>query len=139
MAEDDGKVTGLGGIFFKCRDRDKLIKWYQDNLDFPFDGGASSFLFREIDDPKSVGYQVWGAFNRETSYFRPSGKDYMINLRVRGLDKLLEKLKARGIDQVGETEEYDYGRFAWVLDPEGTKIELWEQVGDPPHSNDNGK
>lgn len=135
MAEDDGTVTGLGGIFFKCRDRDKLIKWYQDTLDFPFDeGGASSFLFREMDNPESVGYQVWGAFDRKTSYFRPSGKDYMINLRVKGLDTLLVKLKEKGVEQIGEVEEYGYGRFAWVLDPEGTKIELWEQIGDPPQA-----
>jgi len=132
MADEEGYVTGLGGIFFKCRDRDKLIDWYRDKLGFPFDGAGSSFLFREEDAPDQVGYQVWGPFNKKTGYFRPSGKDYMVNLRVRGLHVLLERLKKQGIEQIGDVEEYDYGRFAWIIDPEGTKIELWEQIGTPP-------
>lgn len=132
MSKQDGVITGVGGIFFKCQDRDALANWYKDKLGFPFDGTGASFLFREDDDPEKTGYFVWGPFRKESEYFRPSGRDFMINLRVRGLEALLERLKAAGIEQVGEMEEYEYGKFAWILDPEGTKIELWEQVGDPP-------
>ncbi|MCJ9429031.1 VOC family protein [Kordiimonas marina] len=131
-AEKDGIVTGVGGIFFKCRDREALASWYQKKLGFPYDGIGASFLFREDDDPKKAGYLVWGPFRKDSDYFRPSGKDYMINLRVRGLDALLKRLQAAGVEQIGEVEEYDYGRFAWIMDPEGTKIELWEQKGEPP-------
>ncbi|TNE62088.1 MAG: VOC family protein [Alphaproteobacteria bacterium] len=131
MAEE-GIITGVGGIFFKCQDRDALAEWYQKKLGFPYDGIGASFPFREHADPTQEGYLVWGPFRKESEYFRPSGKDYMINLRVRGLDALLARLKAAGVEQVGETEEYDYGRFAWIMDPEGTKIELWEQKDPPP-------
>ena len=137
MADEDGVITGVGGIFFKSRDRDRLTSWYKDTLGFPFDGTGTSFLFREHDDPKREGYFVWGPFKRETDYFRPSGKEYMINLRVRGLETLLKRLAEAGVEQIGETEEYEYGKFAWIMDPEGTKIELWEQIGDPPiHEED---
>lgn len=132
MAEVEGMVTGVGGVFFKCRDREKLVSWYQDKLGFPFDGAGASFVFREDDDPEKLGYFVWGPFGKETEYFRPSGKEYMINLRVQGLEALLARLKKMGVEQIGEIEEFDYGKFAWIMDPEGTKIELWEQLGEPP-------
>ena len=135
MAENGGVVTGVGGIFFKCQDRESLINWYRDQLGFPFDGIGASFVFREDDDPQKAGYLVWGPFKKESEYFRPSGKDFMINLRVRGLEALLAKLTAAGVEQIGEIEEFKYGKFAWIMDPEGTKIELWEQIGEPPILN----
>jgi len=136
MSDVEGVITGVGGIFFKCRDRDNLVSWYQDKLGFPFDGAGASFVFREDDDPDKLGYFVWGPFKRESEYFRPSGKEYMINLRVRGIEKLLERLKKMGVEQIGEIEEFEYGKFAWIMDPEGTKIELWEQLGDPPMTDE---
>lgn len=136
MSEEDGVITGLGGIFVKSENTDDLVKWYHEKLGFPFDGYGSNFLMREADDPEKMGYTVWGPFKKDTNYFKPSKKEFMINLRVRGLEKLLVKLKERGIEQVGEMESYDYGKFAWIVDPEGTKIELWEQVGDPPKPGD---
>jgi len=135
MSNEEGVVTGLGGIFVKSKNTDDLVSWYREKLGFPFDGYGSSFLMREADDPEKLGYTVWGPFKNETDYFAPSGKEFMINLRVRGLEALLVKLKAAGVEQVGEIEVYDYGKFAWIIDPEGTKIELWEQVGDPPNPN----
>ncbi len=132
MSEAEGVITGVGGIFFKCRDREGLVDWYQKKLGFPFDGAGASFVFREDDDPEKAGYFVWGPFKRESEYFRPSGKEFMINLRVRGLEALLARLQKMGVEQIGEIEEYDYGKFAWIMDPEGTKIELWEQLGEPP-------
>lgn len=131
-----GKVTGLGGIFVKSADRDKLTAWYREMLGFPFDGYGANFLFREDDAEGRRGYNVWGPFKQDTDYFKPSQKDFMINLRVDDLDALLEKLAAAGVKLVGEKEEYDYGKFAWVVDPDGTKIELWEQVGEPPETPD---
>lgn len=123
-----GKITGLGGVFVKCRDVDALVKWYREVLEFPFDGYGSNFL---VDDNKG-GYSVWGPFKQETEYFKPSQKEFMINLRVDDLDAFLKKLEAKGIELVGERESHDYGKFAWIVDPEGTKIELWEQVGEAP-------
>lgn len=132
MAEKSGYVTGLGGVFVKSENTESLGKWYREKLGFPFDGYGSNFLFREDDDPEKRGYAVWGPFKDDTTYFEPSKKEFMINLRVKGLRDLLAKLKAKGVEQVGEVEEYDYGHFAWIVDPEGTKIELWEQIGEPP-------
>ena len=133
MSDSKGRVTGLGGIFVKSGDTDSLIKWYREKLGFPFDGYGSSFLFREHHDMDREAYTVWGPFKSDTDYFKPSSKEFMINLRVENLVDYLEQLKAQGIEQVGEMEEYDYGRFAWIVDPDGTKIELWEQIGEPPN------
>jgi predicted enzyme related to lactoylglutathione lyase len=132
MDDQDGVVTGIGGIFVKSENTEKLVAWYQEKLGFPYDGYSSSFLMSEADDPSKVGNNIWAPFKHETDYFKPSKKDFMINLRVRGLEALLKRLKDKGVEQIGKTEEYDYGRFAWIIDPEGTKIELWEQIGDPP-------
>ena len=135
MAEETGIVTGIGGVFVKSKNTKELAKWYQEKLGFSFDGYASSFLFRDDADPERKGYAVWGPFKEDTDYFEPSTKDFMINLRVKGLHVLLARLKEAGVAQVGGVEEYDYGHFAWILDPEGTKIELWEQIGDPPSAD----
>lgn len=132
MTSEKGRVTSLGGIFMKCKDRDSLVKWYREQLGFPYDGYGASFPFREDKQPDSRGYNVWGPFKEDTEYFNPSEKDFMMNLRVDDLDALLVKLEAAGIKQVGEKEEHEYGKFAWIIDPEGTKIELWEQLGPVP-------
>lgn len=143
MTEGKGRVTGLGGIFVKTDDRDRLVKWYQETLGFQYDGYGANFLFRDDNDPTQRCYNVWGPFKTDTDYFKPSKKEFMVNLRVDDLDALLVKLKAAGIELVGEPEEYEYGKFAWIVDPEGTKLELWEQIGDVPEpnieaGNDNG-
>lgn len=132
MSSQKGTVTGLGGVFVKSANTKELVRWYREKLGFPFDGYGSSFLFREEDDPDKKGYAVWGPFKEDTSYFEPSKKEFMINLRVKDLKDLLARLKEAGVEQVGDVEEYDYGHFAWIIDPEGTKIELWEQIGPPP-------
>lgn len=121
-----GKVTGLGGVFVKTKDSAKLKKWYGEHLGVPVDDYGATFKFRDHEDPKVEGYSVWGLFKKDTKYFDPSEKEFMINFRVEDLDGLLESLEAAGIKQVGKMEEYDFGRFAWIIDPEGTKIELWE-------------
>ena len=129
---EEGKVTGIGGVFVKSKDTDGLVKWYREVLGFPFDGYGSSFLMREHDAPEQAGYNVWGPFKADTDYFEPSEKEFMINLRVRNLDALMERLLAAGVKEVKPRENHDYGKFAWIVDPEGTKLELWEQVGPVP-------
>lgn len=136
MAEE-GRVTGIGGIFVKSADTDGLVKWYRETLRFPFDGYGASFPMREHDDPDTEGYNVWGPFKADTEYFAPSDKEFMINLRVQNLDALMERLLAAGVKEVKPRESHDYGNFAWIMDPDGTKLELWEQVGaNPPAEQD---
>jgi predicted enzyme related to lactoylglutathione lyase len=130
--ENQGRITGLGGIFVKTNDREQLVSWYRDKLGLPYDGYGINFMFRDYRDADREGYTVWGPFKGDTDYFQPSEKEFMINLRVENLEQLLDKLKAKGIEQVGELVNEEYGKFAWIVDPEGTKIELWEQAGPVP-------
>lgn len=128
------KVVGLGGIFFKSNDPFKLRDWYIEKLGFPAghqDYPSIEFHYRDMADPEVKRYAVWGPFSKDTGYFGPSQKDYMVNLRVEDLEGLLQELRAKGITQVGEMEDHPYGKFAWIVDPEGTKIELWEPPVEP--------
>ena len=122
------RVTGIGGIFFKCKDPESVKKWYNDHLGIKSDQYGGAFIWREHNDPDHKGYTAWGPFSDTTKYFSPSNKDYMFNYRVDNLEKLLEVLKEEGVEIVGEMEEYEYGKFGWIMDPEGNKIELWEPV-----------
>ena len=122
------KATFIGGIFFKSENPEKLNKWYAKNLGMTIDKYGSLFEFRNPDNPDQKGYLQWSAFSAETKYFEPSKKDFMINYRVENLNDLVEELKSEGVEVVGEIQEFDYGKFAHVLDPEGNKIELWEPV-----------
>ncbi len=128
MSEAKGRVIGLGGIFFKCRDMDGLLDWYRRNLGIdPEEWGGKAFYWR--DDPHVKGFSVWGPFQEQTEYFRPSDKRFMINLRVDDLRALAARLREQGQD-VTDVEEHAEGLFAWILDPEGIKIELWQQAED---------
>jgi predicted enzyme related to lactoylglutathione lyase len=120
------RVTAIGGIFFKCQDPAAVREWYNKHLGFNTDQYGTSFEWRHADDPEKKGYSVWSTFPKDTKYFEPSGKDFMINLRVEDLDWLLAELKKEGIEQIGETQAYEYGKFAHIIDPEGNKIELWQ-------------
>ncbi len=121
------RVTGIGGVFFKSSNPSQLQEWYRVHLGIPTIGnGGSVFQWRDRDDQRSEGHTVWGPFPDTTDYFKPSGKDFMFNYRVEDLAALLKQLKEEGVETVGEMEEYDYGKFAWIMDPEGNKIELWE-------------
>lgn len=118
------KVTGIGGLFFKSDDPAKLKEWYKKYLDFNVDDWGSTFWWKD-NNGKSACTQ-WSPFKRDTVYFSPSTKDFMFNYRVENLSALLNKLKVEGIPIIGEIEEFDYGKFGWILDLEGNKIELWE-------------
>ncbi len=125
------RVTGIGGIFFKSQDPERLRRWYWDQLGIPMDEeGGWSFHWRDEEDPARVGRTVWGPFSLDTSYFDPSRSPLMFNFRVDDLDAILDDLRAAGVEVIDEIEEYPYGRFGWVLDPEGNKIELWEPRGE---------
>ena len=120
------RVTALGGIFFKCADPAAIRKWYAQHLGFNTDQYGTTFEWRHADEPDKKGYNVWSAFSADTEYFEPSGKEFMINLRVENLSWLLDELSKEGIMQIGPLQEYEYGKFAHIMDPEGNKIELWE-------------
>ncbi|NOY37276.1 MAG: VOC family protein [Chlorobi bacterium] len=121
-------VSGIGGIFFKCKDPEKMKAWYKEHLGFKTDKFGSLFEWRESLDPDHKAYTSWNPFSENSHYFAPSEKEYMINYRVRDLKKLLEKLGKEGVEIMGKMETFEYGRFAWIIDPEGNKIELWEPV-----------
>jgi predicted enzyme related to lactoylglutathione lyase len=120
------KVTGLGGIFFKCQDPAKMNEWYSTNLGLTTGDYGTTFEWRQAEDNSRKGFSVWSTFPQDTKYFEPSTKDFMINYRVENLEKLVEQLKSEGVTIVDEIAYYDYGKFVHILDPEGNNIELWE-------------
>ena len=122
------KVTGLGGIFYKVADPERTRAWYQETLGI---GGEWGAAFRWRDEPQDDPFSLLTPFNNSSDYFAPSPASFMINLRVDDLDALLEELKAKGIEVLG-TQNEDYGKFAWILDCDGVKVELWQQLGPAP-------
>ena len=120
------RVTGLGGFFFKTKDPDAIKDWYGKHLGLNTDAYGCTFWWQdEVGNKCST---QWSPFKEETKYFDPSKKEFMMNFRVENLVELLAILKDEGVTVLGEIEEYDYGKFGWILDPEGNKIELWEPV-----------
>ena len=122
------KVTGIGGIFFKCSEPGKVKDWYQKHLGLQTNEYGSLFEFRLGDQPSQKGYLQWSPFKQDTNYFEPSPKEFMINYRVENLAELVKELKANGVTVLDKIEEYEYGKFVHILDPENNKIELWEPV-----------
>ena len=122
------RVTGIGGIFMKCNDPEYVRNWYNKHLGFNAGKYGATFEWRNLDKPEEKGTTAWHTFKNNTDYFAPSDKEFMINLRVEDLEWLLAELKKEGIEQIGEMQAYDYGKFAHIMDPEGNKIELWEPI-----------
>jgi predicted enzyme related to lactoylglutathione lyase len=120
------KVTGIGGIFFKCKDPHKMTEWYKTHLGFDANQYGANFEWRESADPTKPGSTQWSPFAETTKYFEPSTKDFMINYRVDNLEALVEQLKNEGVTIVDKIESFDYGKFVHIMDVEGNKIELWE-------------
>lgn len=120
-----GRVTGLGGVFFKARDPKALAVWYAAHLGFPIEdwGGA---IFRNADDPNPEAYTNWSPFAADTAYFEPSPHGFMFNLRVDDVDALVARLRAAGCRVLDRGEDSEFGRFRYVLDPEDHLLELWE-------------
>lgn len=120
------RVTGLGGFFFKCDDPTTIKEFYKNQLGIPVDQYGWTFWWKDKDGNDCS--TQWSPFKADTKYFEPSQKQFMMNFRVDNLEALLEALKEEGVTIVGEMETYDYGKFGWILDPEGNKIELWEPI-----------
>jgi predicted enzyme related to lactoylglutathione lyase len=123
-------VLGIGGIFFKAENPEKLGAWYKEHLGLDVEeyGGVT---FREGEkagdgSPPRQAYTVWSPFDADTEYFSPSTKPFMINFRVANLDALLAKLRSEGVTVDEKTDKSDFGYFGWAMDPEGNRIELWE-------------
>ena len=116
------RVTGIGGVFFKTEDPEKLKAWYQKHLGLiPDSDGYISFRWREKDDAERVGSTAWSPFAHDTKYFDPSTKPFMINYRVADLHGLLKALRAEGVPVDDRVEEHEYGKFGWIMDPEGNR------------------
>ena len=120
------RVTGLGGIFFKSADNASVMDWYSKHLGIPTESWGAAFKWRNHEDPSIESYTAWSPFKGDTKYFEPSQHDFMINYQVDDLHALLKALQEEGVQIVGEVHESEYGKFGWILDPEGRKIELWE-------------
>ncbi len=122
------KAVGVGGVFLKAGDPDKLSAWYAEHLGIPLqDGGSLAF-----DGPESLGMTVFAHFPSSTKYFGEGPQQSMINFRVDNLDELLAHLAAANVSIDPKREDQSYGRFAWIWDPEGNRVELWE----PPHATE---
>ncbi|MBL7941501.1 MAG: VOC family protein [Flavobacteriales bacterium] len=125
----DLTVQGFGGVFFKAEDPKALKNWYDQHLGTSFHKPFGTyFKWRDKDDPANFGSTTFGIFDKGSDYYAPSAKPFMLNFRVNNLEALLQKLTSAGVQQVGSIDRYDYGNFAWIMDPEGNKIELWEPI-----------
>ena len=120
------KVTGIGGIFFKCKDPNQMNEWYKTHLGFNTTPYGTSFEWRQGEDPTKKGSTQWCPFPETTKYFEPAAKEFMINYRVSNLEALVEQLKAEGVTIVDNIEASEFGKFVHIMDIEGNKIELWE-------------
>lgn len=124
------KVTGIGGVFFKCKDPKAVNEWYKTHLGFDTTPYGTNFKWKDAEDATKKGNTQWNLFPENTKYFEPSAKEFMINYRVDDLDALVAQLKTEGVTVVDKIETYDYGKFVHIMDPEGNKIELWEPLGE---------
>lgn len=120
------KVTGIGGVFFKCKDPDQMKDWYQKHLGLNTDQYGTNFEWRQNTDPEKKGFTQWSPFTESTKYFEPSDKDYMINYRVDDLEALVAELQKEGVTIIDQIESVEYGKFVHIIDIEGNKVELWE-------------
>ncbi|MEM7162531.1 MAG: VOC family protein [Bacteroidota bacterium] len=126
MSKENPKVTGLGGIFFKCKDPEATKEWYGKHLGLAVGPYGSSFEFRNAHRPEEINYLQWSTFPADTKYFDPGKKEFMVNYRVQNMDQLVKNLKEAGVTICDEIQEFDYGKFVHIMDNEGNKIELWE-------------
>jgi predicted enzyme related to lactoylglutathione lyase len=126
--DSPGRVIGIGGVFLKSKDRAQLSSWYSDNLGIEQNSDGGMFKWRSFDRPQVEHLTAWSIFAHDWTYFDPSAAPFMINYIVDDLDAILVKLSNNGVRIDPKRENYDYGRFAWIFDPDGNKIELWEPL-----------
>ena len=124
------RVKGIGGIFFKSKDPETTREWYKKHLGIESGQWGGTFLWRHAEDKEKMGYTAWSIFKEDTTYTEPGTTDFMINYRVENLEELLKTLKEEGVEVIGEMESHEYGKFGWIMDPTGQKVELWEPIDD---------
>jgi len=120
------RVTGIGGIFFKCKDPNQMREWYKTHLGLNTNKYGAVFEWRQGEDTTKKGFTQWSPFSEKTKYFEPSTKDFMVNYRVADLDALVEQLIKEKVTIADKIETVEYGKFVHIIDVEGNKIELWE-------------
>ena len=119
------RVIGLGGVFFKAKDPQALYEWYRKHLGIESAPDGSGAMWRDA-DRESPAVNVFAIFPQDTTYFAPSQSSLMINFRVDNLHELLKALREEGVQVDDKMEEHDFGKFGWIMDPEGNRVELWE-------------
>jgi predicted enzyme related to lactoylglutathione lyase len=120
-------ITGLGGVFVKAANKEDTANWYRDNLGLALEPyGGINFGWRNEEDPSRKGYSLFFVFKKDTDYFGETSGPAMINFRVENLDAYLAQLRQAGVTVIDKIEDGEYGRFGWIEDPEGMRIELWE-------------
>ena len=122
------RVKGIGGIFFRSKDPEKSKEWYSKHLGIRSGQWGGTFEWRHAEAPDKKGFTAWSVFKEEEKYMEPSRRDVMFNYRVENLEELLNVLREEGVEIIGEMETYEYGKFGWIMDPDGYKIELWEPI-----------
>ena len=122
------RVIGIGGIFFKSKDPEKLRAWYQKHLGMPLESFGGAVLKWPDDKAEDQGLTVWHIAEKDSQWFSPSNSTFMINYRVDNLAEMLAQLRAAGIAVIGGPESHENGKFAWIMDPDGNKMELWEPL-----------
>jgi predicted enzyme related to lactoylglutathione lyase len=123
------RVTGLGGVFLKCKDKPAMLAWYTKHLGISMETWGAVFEPKVFLEEHPKGSNVFSFFEEKSDYFQPSNSSFMVNFTVADLDSLLPQLKSEGVNVLDQTDSSEFGKFGWVIDPEGNKIELWE----PPH------
>jgi catechol 2,3-dioxygenase-like lactoylglutathione lyase family enzyme len=129
--EQRGRILGIGGVFFKSANRDQMREWYSKHLGLDDKGQGVMLPWREHDDPQKEHVTVWTVFPASTDYFNPSHAPFMVNYIVDDLDALLDRLKQEGVKIDAQRMNESYGRFAWIYDLDGNKIELWQPSAKP--------
>lgn len=123
------KVTGIGGVFFKCKsDSTTLAAWYQKHLGIPMEDFGGAVLKWPDDKAEDQGLTVWCVADKDSQWFSPSESSFMINYRVDNLDEMVAQLHAADVEVIAGPETHENGKFAWIMDPDGNKVELWEPM-----------
>jgi len=131
----DGRAIGVGGVFFRSPDPERLAAWYRETLGMGIEswGSTCGANFSPAAMPQSA-FTVWGVFTADTEYFGAPTQAFMINLVVDDLDAALARVEASGCAVIPDREDHDYGRFGWFVDPDGNRVELWEPPADVPET-----
>jgi catechol 2,3-dioxygenase-like lactoylglutathione lyase family enzyme len=121
------RVVGIGGVFIKARNPAALCEWYREHLGMDIEKwGGMAFNWNRPDGPGEKGLTIWSVFEESSSYFAPSTARFMINFIVKDLEDVLQELRSEGCEVDTRTEDSEHGKFGWVMDPEGNRVELWQ-------------